>query len=514
MKALPLLVAVLLGPVSAGCVGFLGDEEAAPAATLDPAADDAPAAPGSLDRAPGSAPAPAPAAPDATTPAAAPPVPPAVDAGTRPFEPKAVVAVIDDGINPYHEAFRDDSPRARRHPATYLPGYPADALPINLTFGAKTLEGSLKADCAEWAKVEPGTLYWFPGTRIVGARVVEGGGGPVTCDDPKPKYSGNVVGTGGHGTMTASRAGGNGYGACPECLLVMLQGFSAEHVTWAAEQPWIDLQSNSWGPVVPVPSPVDAFLLAPSPAFARAVEEAAARQPSFWASGNGALTRLGVAGHPTQLQPHMTPSVLSVGGHDSGQVALWPGWGPHVVSDACESWAAEHDENAKSTPSTGGGTSGATPYVAGIAGRIVLEARRVLGEGDTGIQDGVLARGPAGLVPTGPLADGDLTVDELRALLLRTADPRPDRTDDDGDLCDGPTDAPWWTTPLPWSSVPETDAAILLVGYGAVTKDTLVEALAVLRGEAGLPERPAEDAWFERDQTTRRAFHDAYAGRG
>src|SRR5688572_20198135 len=82
---------------------------------------------------------------------------------------QAVVAVVDTGINPYHYQFRDDSPRFQQHPSTYIPGFPVNAEALHLTFDAEDYEAAVLADCAEWAKVERGRLYWVPGTRIVGA---------------------------------------------------------------------------------------------------------------------------------------------------------------------------------------------------------------------------------------------------------------------------------------------------------------------------------------------------------
>lgn len=293
----------------------------------------------------------------------------------------------------------------------------------------------------------------------------------------------------------------------------MVQHFGPEAVTWASEQPWIDMQSNSWGPLLPLYSPVPApeRPVGSDPDFARALEAAAARHPAFWASGNGALFRFGVLGHPTQAAFHFTPSMIRVGGHDSGRVAVWPGSSPHVISDACWSWAAEHYDSKESTARTGGGTSGATPFVAGIAAALVKEARAILGDADTGVTEGVLARGAA-TTAEGPLADGDLTVEELRALLFATADPRPERMEQDGDVCD-PTSDPFTAfypgTPVEWRSVPEGAPAMPLVGYGAVDPTTLERALAVLRGEEALPTRMAEDRFFEADAAYHPQKHEA-----
>src|SRR5688572_4614083 len=131
----------------------------------------------------------------------------------------AVVAFIDTGINPYHEVFRDPSPRAQQHPSTYLPGFPADAVRLDLTFDAEDYAQAVEADCETvWKTVEPGTLYWVPGTRVIGAISFDAGATHPLCEGT------NVLDSNGHGTMVASRAAaGTDWSACPECLIVSVQ---------------------------------------------------------------------------------------------------------------------------------------------------------------------------------------------------------------------------------------------------------------------------------------------------
>ena len=82
----------------------------------------------------------------------------------------AVVAFVDTGINPYHQVFRDDSPRAYQHPSTYIPGYPADAIALDVTLSLTDWAKAVRADCESvWKTIVPNQLYWFPGTKIVGA---------------------------------------------------------------------------------------------------------------------------------------------------------------------------------------------------------------------------------------------------------------------------------------------------------------------------------------------------------
>lgn len=435
--------------------------------------------------------------------------------------PDAVVAIIDTGINPYHITFRDDSPRAYKHPSTYLPGYPKDAIALPISLGEKNYWTAVRQDCDKiWSNIERGKLYWFPGTKIVGAINLDPGflafqPTPMDCNNPQSVSNpGMILDAYGHGTMTASRAASAGYGACPHCRIVAVQGFSAESVEWpAAHASWIDAQSNSWGPLLPVWEPTSRLpLVSNNPELVRAIEDSAQKHLAFWASGNGALTRGGVIGHPTIIDPRMTPSIVMVGGHDSGYVNTWPDFPPHVVSDSCDSWAAYHQEVERSGEDVGGGTSGASPYAAGGALRYLLEARRILGDRDTGVEDGVVARGRAGVVPDGPLADGKLTLQEWKELTFATATRRPAGQHEDGPPCDafsagGP---PYIPTPIKWKQVPDGYPEYIHIGYGAVDDPARSLAFKVLRGLEPMPDRTATDTYFALDGVARSALHQVY----
>jgi hypothetical protein len=441
----------------------------------------------------------------------------------------AVVAFVDTGINPYHVEFRDDSPRAFTHPSTYLEGYPEDAIALSLTFGAEDYTAAVVADCERvWSTVKPGQLYWFPGTRIVGAYSTLPGGA-VTCAANGP--SGQVIlDTGGHGTMVASRGTAATYGACGDCLVVAVQfptsvnllnpGASTapavQAIRWAAGQSgWIDAQSNSWGPLVPGWEPTGtAGLVTANSALVRAVEEVSQAHLAFWASGNGAAFRGGVLGHPTLLTPHLTPSAVSVGGHDSGQVNLWPGFPPHLVADSCDSPAARVRSLDESGERVGGGTSAATPFVAGGAAAILKDARALLGDTGTGVrtaEDGtpVVAQGDPGAIDAGPLADGVLTLAEWRRLVFATATPRPERQPEDGPPC---ATGQFGPTPVLWRDVPDDYPEFVHIGYGAVDRPAIALAAEVLRGVAPLPDRQRTDDYFAADDAVRRQTHPVYRG--
>lgn len=430
---------------------------------------------------------------------------------------EAVVALQDSGINPYHQVFRNSDPRFLEHPSTYLPGYPANAKPLRLTLtGQKDWAAAVKKDCAVWQTVRRGELYYVPGTRIVGA-ISFSPQTKISC----PAATGRppILDFNGHGTMVASRAASNAYGGCRECLVVMVQYPANALETEAAygaldwlgaNTSWIDVESHSWGPLLfGAWDPTDrAFLVAGGAGLARRSERNAQRHPAFWASGNGLAGRGGVLGAPgTATAPQIGPSAFAVGGHDSGQVTAWTGFPPHLVSDACASWAAKRDHLTESGDSIGGGTSAATPFVAGGAARMLREARAILGDSSTGVRDGVAARGPAGLVPGGPLADGTFTLAEWRALLLKTATPRPVKQFEDGPACGTGQFGP---LPVSWTDVPAQAPEYLLIGYGAVDDPAQALASKVLRGTAALPDRADTDRFFAADGQGRAVTHRVF----
>lgn len=437
---------------------------------------------------------------------------------------QAVVAIVDTGINPYHATFRDRSALAQRHPSRYLPGYPKDAVALRLTLDAADYWKALKADCQRvWSRVRPGRLYWFPGTKIVGAVSFDLTQRPADCRAAEPSAV-PVLDDHRHGTMTASRAVGSAHGGCPRCRVVSVEfqtGYgldNSQHATtsairsldWLADNAgWIDVESNSWGPP-PVWDPSgEAGLFATSPQLARSVERAAQAHLAFWSSGNGVARIFGVAGHPTVATAHHTPSALVVGGHDSGQVLAWPGFTPHVVSDACDSWGATHRSTREERDDVAGGTSAAAPYAAASAAAQLLHARELLGDRRTGVRSGVVAGGRARGVRSGPLADGRLTRAEWRTLVLATATARPARHSDDGEPCLDPL---YLTSPVRWRDVPAAAPAYPLIGYGAVDEESVDLARRVLSGAGPLPVRPDEDRYFQVYGTAQSAAHSVYRG--
>ncbi len=461
-------------------------------------------------------------------------------------ETVAVLGLIDTGINPYHEVFRDDSALAHVHPSVYIDGYPEDAQPLNLTLDADTYADALEADEDIWANVTEEQLYWIPGTRIDAAiahstsashceilglpheapaaslldtasdqvNETTGEADPFDCPDTQP-----ILDTHGHGTMTASRAAGDGTSLCPDCRIATIEGLSSTSVDWATDAGWIDVLSNSW--IDPVPAPANQ---AQDGSTSASVARAAQNMVTLFASGNGAAYVAGGAPTPTYTLSTAPPGVILVGAHDNGHVATWSGSPPHVIADGFKSLAAERDSLTSTGPlAFACCTSSAAPYAAGAAAQLVHDAREALDDRSNGMSNGSLAQGSASLVHAGPLADGNLTLDELRRVLFTTAQLPPQQGPHDGDAhwtadpsnppvgSTNPAQNPYcglcWTTPIPYEEIPEDVPPYAYTGYGAITPASLEASLDVLAGSMEEPARDDADAFYELDQSARELYY-------
>ncbi|MBV9368312.1 MAG: hypothetical protein JO074_00655, partial [Frankiales bacterium] len=126
------------------------------------------------------------------------------------------------------------------------------------------------------------------------------------------------------------------------------------------------------------------------------------------------------------------------------------------------------------------------------------------GDRRTGVHDGIVAQGRAGLVKSGPLADGKLTLAEWRRVLMTTATARPGAQPTDGPACT--------TTAGPeWSAVPAAFPEYVAIGYGAVDAPARALATKVLAGTATMPDRSAADRFFSGYDAASSATYTAYS---
>ncbi len=404
-----------------------------------------------------------------------------------------VVGVADSGINPYHLEFSartypDPDVLAltenfTRHPSEYIPGYPADATSLDITLG----EGYFPdQDAPIWngnETVEPGRMYWIPGTKIVGAVDAGGSTGVTSGDDVHPILDDN-----GHGTGSASVSTGNRYGYCPTCLLVVVEALDESVV---AALPWVDVSSNSFGYIGGVP-----LGLVGDPAATKAAAERG--QTTLFAAGNGVGNAFDVPVSTygsDQTGPDWNVTVGALR-RDNQRAIVGDGIPVHVSA-----WGDGNLPSACRTGEVGqcafGGTSAATPYTAGVFGTVLTKVREAVGDGRAGQKDGQVVAQGLPVDASTYLADGALTRAELREAVLKTAQPL--NTENELSPFPYPVTAPY-----------TGDTNVLFEGYGAATPSSAERATDVLLGRSLMPERPFEDDFFALDRSVRDSIYGGY----
>lgn len=371
--------------------------------------------------------------------------------------PVTTIAIVgDSAINPLHVEFRT---RDGRDPA-YPVGMPR---PVRVPLPRATSFDEAIAELARGplGSPVPGTLYSIGGTRLL-LYAASGGAGLLAPGDGRL-----------HGTGTAAAAGGSRTGTSPDSLVVFVPGGGDAAYGWVARQRWIDVASTS---VYTIPTTGQCA----GTAGARALH----RDGGLLFSSSGNLYDY----YEPLASPNGLPEVYQVGGVD-GTGRTWlpphpeeeqPFFALANVVRPYETGGRFSFATASGDSTTGtqpfGGTSGATPTVAGYAAELVAEARRLFG--DAGPRDNVAlatAR-PARRVPsTGPLADGLFTRDELVDVLHRTA--------------------------VPHEAVAAGRYAV--EGYGATDARSHRSALQVLRGQSAMPVRVEEGAAHAQAESAR-----------
>lgn len=416
-------------------------------------------------------------------------------------QPFTVIALVDSGINAYHQDFR--APEFVHHPAEYVEGFPADAERLDLSFGVADSEGYAAARDADedtLLDIQGNKLYWIPGTRIIGGYSTRAGGAGAF---PERK----ILDENGHGTGVASVSAGQFFGSNPNALIVAVEGLGAASLEWATAQPWIDIVSNSWGNIGNLP-------LGSTAATRGATRRG---QTVAFAGGNGTSNQnshqVFAPGGPVPVDdpceckfPDSNPTftspyggaswILTVGAVSpiNGQAHWWHSV-PVDVSSFGSKWRAAHAFGVKQEESRDfGGTSCATPVTAGVLSTIIQRARTELGDTTQGQRDGqaVAVAGPGVTVPAeGPLADGTLTRTEAEALVQKTAFP----VDFD------PDKATW-----DYAIRPTTDLYYAYQGYGVVNRDSRDLAHRVLMGEEPMPDRAEVDRFIAGADALRNAI--------
>ncbi|MEO7802922.1 MAG: S8/S53 family peptidase [Actinomycetota bacterium] len=355
------------------------------------------------------------------------PVPPSSPLGPRPF---TVVGVIDGGFSPYHydflghqHPFNLDNDTSNdvdfgAVPSGYIEGFPATT-PINITIPTSPTQdvSTLKtgADAAEWAKLQTSTatnvkMYRFPGTKVIGA----------------VNFSGSFYGNNdSHGTRSAASAAGNIHGSCPECLFVLINGSTNDALAWAAQQPWIDVLTNSYGhSVVGGPIRDNIYLQAPLDATKAASEDG---MTIVFSAGNGLANAFDVPMFTYWSSQKGPDWMITVGAVDPAGDQQYSGAGKPVD---ISSYGVAYPSSGGTTANgvgTHSGTSNAAPVTAGTFARVIQKGREALGDFTEGHAGGVVASGQAvscgAANPACPLGDGTLTRAEVQDTIFHNVLP-------------------------------------------------------------------------------------------
>jgi hypothetical protein len=361
-----------------------------------------------------------------------------------------VIAVIDSAFTPYHYDFlasrmpqarnrdRSDDLPLRSAPHTWLPGFPAPSAfdtyePIRITLPTDPDEtpGILAAEDADkWAEVLPSTraavnYYWLPGTKVIGAMTF--GPTPVTRHNPQSGNRGTILGgAGSHGTGTTSVSVGNLHGTCPECLLVFIQhtdqGSAEAAIDWAMKQPWIDAISNSYG-MSATYAGRDRIYNGSNTSLQRAASQRG--QTIFFSAGNGQENAFTVPNSTLESSQEGPDWIVTVTA-TAPNGGMYSGTGkPADVAGIGTDYPSAYGATKVSGRGANGfgGTSNATPTVAGTYGRALYLARRAL-PGASRVQSrGLIAKGSfrCGAKRRACELAGGLTATELRFRLLQSA---------------------------------------------------------------------------------------------
>lgn len=270
---------------------------------------------------------------------------------------RVVVAVVDSALTPYHAFYYAGSPiYPRTGPASVTREVLAElgvaaADRVQLTRSGD-LANDVAADAAFWGRVEHGKPYWFEGSNIVAISY---------CEEPfrplQPESGKNPHGTGTSAAMLKAN---------PEAVLLFVEacemptGPDPAALEYALTHPAMDLLSFSYNFGLPTTEP-SAYRGVIE--FGKLIFQAAGNYPIpvTYQGGAGSWWTIGVSGIDEQANGQVVSAALL----------------PDFVAGFADSLPFCMD--CESELLTIAGTSVSTPQAAGLASKILLEARRRLG---------------------------------------------------------------------------------------------------------------------------------------
>lgn len=278
---------------------------------------------------------------------------------------QVVVAVIDSNANPYHEFFQQHDPIDPRILNSFVDHDGGTVESVQLTQEG-TYEERRNADQGLWNNIQPGQLYHFEGTRLLGI-----------------SFGGNIVDGGTHGIGTTAAV----LEANPNAIVILVQGVGGSAgEQWAGQAPFVDILSESYGLYCGQP----VLELVPGDSTAKNNKVA-------WDNGK---VPVGAADNtPCPAMNDGTsgpPWVVGVSGDHPAQEGACreplSGNFPDFTADFTQDLPYVNDVEGTRTVS---GTSFATPTTAGSFSKALLQVRQAWNH-TGGITDGALALGTDG----------------------------------------------------------------------------------------------------------------------
>lgn len=282
-----------------------------------------------------------------------------------PGRPRAVVSVLDTAINPYHSFFYGGSdiyPTAHPSSVTQEVLTALGVKPENVVQLTRTgnLAADVVADAAFWDRVQPGELYYFKGTNIIATSISHTGKSVLK---PEPIKNPHGVAT----TAAVLRAN-------PDAIVLFVESgpdLAKEPVhRLAFQNPAVDIVSTSYG----VSASITGIPLPEYYAFHRTYEGVVHRgKLHFSSSGNGP----GLSPKRAGAGPWWSIGVSGIEEGASEGRSAQSGLFPDFVSDFQQD--LPYCMDCETGYRLVGGTSFSTPRAAGVASRVLMEARAALG---------------------------------------------------------------------------------------------------------------------------------------
>ncbi|HUS25597.1 MAG TPA: hypothetical protein VM369_11675 [Candidatus Binatia bacterium] len=403
--------------------------------------------------------------------------------------PHVIVADIDTTINPYHEflyagseIYKDHAPDAVTPEVLAALGV-RDSNVIEVTRTGNLVKDK-KTDAALWSRIRRGKPYWIKGTNVVAVSFCDGY--PMLEPD---------TGKNPHGVGTSAAV----LTANPDAVILFVEFCdsigAADAEKYAFSHPAVDILTTSYGPAVPVAGTPPLPLPEGDDLSYDAVVQMGKLHFNSAGNGPGFTPLVGRAGQWWSI------GITGSEEYSSDGVQLLSANYADFVSDYTETLPYCMDCE-KGLDDGVAGTSFSTPRSAGVASKVILEARRALNH-----QGGIVIADGAALM----VSAGGRTISnwQVRRALEEAAFTGYGVADYDpvagaGDLVGLPFNdvAPW-----------------LQMGWGDLTADTakgvVAEALAQLG--FGTPTRTKDAGFCEyqaMNMRVRQNFFDAYATGG